>query len=239
MISNPYVKFFFCLLAKNQIKNAKKSKVDTHEKKRMLPKTWLILPRNVEWTTVDCTLDEFAKVKVEILKPYPIDLIEPIPPAFRMTKGDTNCSSCALFAYNGVEDAPKELTIVELMNFMNKSKKQRKTKMYVKPNECVSHSAMFINASDRYTPCLVYFQDMTANEPMYPQPNEWFTEKTYIVLTHPIFYPDKHCLVIIPPHVDLPDVWCLRDPFRKDGSGVCINETQLSLLYAYASLIFW
>ncbi len=198
------------------------------------------LPEGCRYISVISTFEELAEAGelslAHELSVYPPKLVPCIPREYRMRKGQKKCTSCALFAYNGIGNCSKVLNIGALMQLM-KTTKQKPVNMFSKLPSL--HSAMFINAEDRLTPCLVFFEDIDAPCQLKSQQSDWFSSKCIVVLYHPVFYPDGHCIVVYPPHEDLPGVWCILDSFRKDGSNVAITRDHLALLFAYADIILW
>ncbi len=197
------------------------------------------IPKGHRFMSLDSTFDELADSNAYELSIYPSSLMPNIPPRFRMRKGQKKCSSCALYAYNGTENCSSSVLSFKEMTTLMKT--TEKTQIFIKSQDGSLHSAMFVNAEDRLTACLVFFEDQKAQKQQQNTPlsDEWFSSKCILVLYHPIFYPQKHCIVLHPPHEKLPDVWCIRDPFRKDGSSVAIRKNHLSLLFAYADIILW
>jgi len=193
------------------------------------------LPEQVDWMDINASNEQFATYPLDILTLYPSELVPPLPKKYIMKQHEHRCGSCALYAFNKTRGLTSEPSLPELIHHLSRD---YPIQMYEKPKEGVSHSGMFVNAQDRKTPGMIYFTSPNSPPPAKLNP-QWFSKKLLLIVYHPVFYQDKHCLVIFPPHDDLPNVWCIRDPFRKDGTGVGINQVKLACLLLYAECIFW
>lgn len=183
------------------------------------------------------TLEDFTRRKedLELLSIYPREFAEPIPKEYRMSLGSTVCTSRALYAYNQTTSCASVLSPEEMLKY-------GPTHIFYKQYPFGSHySALYSNGLDCITPYLIYFQDVDipeADVSSVERP-EWFASKCILILYHAIFYPNGHCIVIYPPAKNFPNVWCLQDPIRKDGTHVSLSRKQLSLLFAFADVILW
>ena len=170
----------------------------------------------------------------EKLNNYPLDGYIPLlNTRFRMQKTDDTCSSCALFAFNGMESEQKRLNTHELLDLTKTDFFCFETNLPV--------VGIFGNSNDRTQGFLMYVENQKYKKKskLISLPLELFTNRLFLLIYEEYFYPNGHCIAIWPPHEFHPDIWGIRDPFRPDGTSVAIDKRQLILILASASFIFF
>lgn len=170
----------------------------------------------------------------EKLNNYPINGYIPLlDERFRMKKTDNTCSSCALFAFNGIEQPKKRLNTHELLDLTQTDFFCFETILPI--------IGIFGNSNDRTQGFLMYVENkkFIKTKETITLPSGLFTNRLLLLIFEDYFYPKGHCIAIWPSHESHPGVWGIRDPFRPDGTSVAVDKRQLLLILASASFIYF
>ncbi len=191
------------------------------------------LPKNLVYgKSVELINKLEQKNAIQPLEKYPdITLVPPINIKYRMKRDGSNCGSCALYLFNGKESNINLMTIHQLH-------KKTKSHMYENFNLPALYCGYFLNFSDRRTTALLFVCDPNGYVPDI-LPTVFFQKKLLIVIYEDYSYPKGHCIVILPPNSNYPDIWALQDPFLLDGKAIAINQQQIVLILASASFVFY
>lgn len=170
---------------------------------------------------------------VAVQPDYPVDLVPAIPRRNRMGRKARDCSLRALFAYDGTVQKGDALTDMEIADAIGGT---------CVDNPLQPYYAVVSYAKDRRQTHLVYVHDtdVLGDSSTCPvKPDVYRNKKMIATFSEPGLCDCGHALVIVPPHADLPDTWCIRDPYRADGVGAAVNEQELlHLLSGMDSVIF-
>ena len=192
------------------------------------------LPVGVEYA--QCTLDALDSVGTyhSDLQVYPIDILPPLPKAYRIGIDDMQCARMCLYVF-GCPDAhmcPVGSVEVELVAKLSHTR-------IVDVGDFEKYS--ILGHTETLTESFIIYIHNSDNHMNHgPIPRDVYISKKMMVMVHDEeLYRKGHFIVIIPPHFDLPYVWCIRDPLRADGLGIQIDEQQLVLLLRGANYILY
>lgn len=170
---------------------------------------------------------------VAVQPDYPTELVPALPRHNRMGRKARDCTSRALFAYNGTVRKGAHLTDYAIADAIGGTCVDVDSQPYY---------AIISYARDRRQTHLVYINDTELEDcpSTCPVEADVYRHKKLICAFHePGLCDCGHVFVVLPPRAELPDTWCIVDPYRADGVGAVVNEQELRhLLCGVQSVIF-